>query len=101
MSAPDQQATAGGATQAYPLYLTREQAVSHNGPTPVVSISSKDPDYYIWGRNCQVLQMSEEDVRKVIGDHVEFVPGVTPQDCDMFWEGYVNAQVVRPEGFAQ
>jgi hypothetical protein len=78
-----------------PLFLTAGEAADHVGATPVVAITSKNPDYYVWGRNCQVLRLEHDDVKRIFSQHCDYLGSVTRDQRDLFWHGYVNAPVVR------
>jgi hypothetical protein len=60
--------------------------------TPVVSIDTLNPDFYLWGRNCKVMKMEVEKAQDIL---FGAEPEPTREQQDLFWEGYMNAIVVH------
>ena len=49
------------------------------------SIDSENPDYYMWGRNCKILNLEKSDIDIML----EPESGkITSEQYDLFWEGY-------------
>lgn len=50
----------------------------------IISIDSKNPDYYAWGKNCAFLGFDETTTEKCL----EIEPGIESRNFDLFWLGY-------------
>ena len=53
----------------------------------VKSISSKNTDYYQWGKNCAILKISPKIAEEIV-NHSDTNKLVPIEDQDMFFEGY-------------
>lgn len=56
----------------------------------IVSINSDNPDYYQWGTNCANLEQDEDLVKRMWENQVLAYAEITPEESDLFWEGYYN-----------
>ena len=52
----------------------------------VKPISSKNTDFYQWGKNCAILKFSPKRAERIISDYSNELVPIEKQD--MFFEGY-------------
>ena len=53
------------------------------------SIDTKNPDYYQWGLNCQILGFEQESTLKILR---RMDKDIEPGNFDLFWEGYYSKE---------
>ena len=55
----------------------------------VQKINSNNTDWYQWGLNTQILDYDEDTTIKILKCGLKNYNG-TPEDADLFWEGYYS-----------
>ena len=55
------------------------------GDKTIVSIKSKNTDYYEWGRNCKKLKYSDLEASNVVNIAI-----INTGDVNLFWEGFFS-----------